>query len=92
METMESKKNNQIKYYLIKIIMSNIKMSKLEKTISILKDLIQFDTTSCNSNLPIMDYIKDYLKDFGIESTFIKNEEGHKLTYSLLLVQWIRLE
>ncbi len=53
-------------------------MSKLEKTISILKDLIQFDTTSCNSNLPIMDYIKDYLKDFGIESTFIKNEEGHK--------------
>jgi acetylornithine deacetylase len=34
----------------------------------ILARLVAFDTTSRNSNLPLLDYIEDYLKDHGVVS------------------------
>jgi len=53
-------------------------MNKLQQTIDILSKLISFDTTSSHSNMSLIEYIRDYLADFGIESTLIKNEEGNK--------------
>ncbi|KAK7201533.1 glutamamyl carboxypeptidase [Novymonas esmeraldas] len=38
-----------------------------------LAKLVSFNTVSSNSNIEIMDYIKAYLKTFGIESTYIYN-------------------
>ena len=43
-----------------------------------LKRLVAFDTTSRNSNLELIHYIRDYLADFGIESTLVPNEQGTK--------------
>lgn len=46
--------------------------------ISILKDLVAFDSTSRNSNLPIINYIQDYLARFGIETHLVKSPDGNK--------------
>jgi acetylornithine deacetylase len=43
-----------------------------------LKRLVAFDTTSRNSNLELIHYIRDYLTDFGVESTLVPNAEGTK--------------
>jgi acetylornithine deacetylase len=43
-----------------------------------LKRLVAFDTTSRNSNLELIQYIRDYLGDFGVESTLVPNAEGTK--------------
>jgi acetylornithine deacetylase len=43
-----------------------------------LKRLVAFDTTSRNSNLELIQYIRDYLADFGVESTLVPNAEGTK--------------
>jgi acetylornithine deacetylase len=40
--------------------------------------LIGFDTTSRNSNLELMEFVGDYLKDLGVESELVHNEEGSK--------------
>ncbi|KPA74515.1 glutamamyl carboxypeptidase putativemetallo-peptidase Clan MH Family M18 [Leptomonas pyrrhocoris] len=40
-----------------------------------LAKLVSFNTVSSNSNLPLLDYIKGYLKTFGIESTYIYSPE-----------------
>ncbi len=52
--------------------------SKLAHTKEILKNLIQFDTTSCYSNIPAIDYIEDYLKQYGLSPTRIPNLQGDK--------------
>ena len=44
----------------------------------ILAKLVSFDTTSRNSNLPIIDYIESYLGEHGIESTRVPDETGEK--------------
>lgn len=44
----------------------------------ILGDLIQFDSRSSESNLPLIDYIKDYLATHKINSTVITSEDGNK--------------
>ncbi|MGI9524517.1 MAG: acetylornithine deacetylase [Hyphomicrobiaceae bacterium] len=44
----------------------------------ILEKLVAFDTTSCNSNLPIIDYISNYLADYGVESERLPNASGEK--------------
>lgn len=44
----------------------------------ILADLVAFDTTSCNSNLPIVDWIEDYLSLFGLRGTRFPDETGEK--------------
>lgn len=47
-------------------------------TETILEKLISFDTTSRNSNLALIDYIADLLKQNGIESVVIENDEQTK--------------
>ena len=43
-----------------------------------LKRLVAFDTTSRNSNLELIQYIQGYLRDHGVKSTLVPNEEGTK--------------
>ena len=47
-------------------------------TLSILSDLVSFDTTSSNSNLAIIEYIKKYLSQFSIKSNLIYNKQKNK--------------
>ena len=44
----------------------------------LLADLIAFDTTSRESNLALIDYVRDYLTGFGIASELLFNDEGSK--------------
>ena len=37
--------------------------------------LVSFDTTSYKSNLSLLDYVRDYLKTFNIESVYVYNPE-----------------
>ena len=46
--------------------------------LSILEDLIGFDTTSSNSNLELIRYVEDYLSQYGIKSTLVNDESGKK--------------
>lgn len=47
-------------------------------SIEMLKRLVAFDTTSRNSNMPLMDFARNYLADFGIESALVFNDTGQK--------------
>lgn len=40
--------------------------------------LIRFDTTSRLTNLPMIDFIREYLDGYGVESTYVTNEDGSK--------------
>ena len=53
-------------------------MSTVPSSIDMLKRLVAFDTTSRNSNLELIHYIRDYLDDHGVKSTLVPNEEGTK--------------
>ena len=44
----------------------------------LLERLIAFDTTSRNSNLELIAWVRDYLSDFGIESLLVHDETGSK--------------
>lgn len=48
------------------------------KTLEILDSLIAFDTVSHRSNLGLIDYIQNLLKDAGAELTLIKNDSSTK--------------
>ena len=48
------------------------------RTEQILETLIGFNTVSRESNLELIRFIESYLKDLGIASTLIQNEEGTK--------------
>jgi acetylornithine deacetylase len=43
-----------------------------------IRRLVSFDTTSRNSNLEIIDFIRNYLGGFGIKSTLMPDETGKK--------------
>ena len=43
-----------------------------------LQRLVAFDTTSRNSNLELIQYIKSYLGEHGVPSTLVPNAEGTK--------------
>ncbi len=43
-----------------------------------IEKLISFDTTSHLSNLPMMDFIRDYLSAHGVSSTYVSNDDGTK--------------
>lgn len=47
-------------------------------TLEILQRLIAFDTTSCNSNLELMAYIKSYLLHYEVDSCLIYDEHDNK--------------
>lgn len=44
----------------------------------ILADLVAFDTTSRNSNLPLIDYVETYLARHSVESRRVLDETGNK--------------
>ncbi len=50
----------------------------IKQVISILADLVAFDTTSKYSNLELIEYVQQYLNKHGIESELVPNEEGTK--------------
>jgi acetylornithine deacetylase len=47
-------------------------------SVEMLRRLVAFDTTSRDSNLALIHYVRDYLKGHGIESTLVPNAEGTK--------------
>lgn len=47
-------------------------------TADILGKLVAFDTTSRNSNLPLLDWVEDYLSGFGIAGERVYDETGSK--------------
>ena len=47
-------------------------------TDEMLAKLISFDTTSWNSNLELIDFVKEYLEGYGISSQVFYNEENTK--------------
>jgi len=47
-------------------------------TEKLLSKLVSFDTTSSRSNCNCIDFIRDYLNEFGIKSDIITNEDGTK--------------
>ncbi len=49
-----------------------------QKSIELLEKLVGFDTTSHLSNLELIEYIEDYLKGYGVQSTLVHNSEGNK--------------
>lgn len=53
-------------------------MKNLGSTIDLLKALVGFDTTSHKSNLPLIQFIRDYLSSFQISSEVIRDESGTK--------------
>lgn len=40
--------------------------------------LVAFDTVSRHSNLALIEFVQDYLDSFGITSTLVHNDDGHK--------------
>ena len=51
-------------------------MTDTEKSIlSIFEKLISFDTTSYKSNLELINFIIDYLKDYNIPCSTVYNDE-----------------
>lgn len=49
-----------------------------ENAIGILERLVGFDTTSRDSNMPLIDWVADYLADHGVASTKVTDEDGGK--------------
>ena len=43
-----------------------------------LAKLVAFDSVSAKSNLPVIEFIRDYLAGWGIESTLVPDETGRK--------------
>lgn len=48
------------------------------QTTEILKTLVSFDTTSRNSNLPLIEWISHYLDDHGVSYRLTRDETGQK--------------
>src|SRR5512135_1995441 len=47
-------------------------------SLDMVRRLVAMDTTSRNSNLEIIDFIRDYLGKLGIESRLVHDETGRK--------------
>ena len=46
--------------------------------VSLLRDLVAFDSTSRNSNMPLIDYVRDYLQRYGVQSQLVSSPDGTK--------------
>ncbi|MED6310857.1 MAG: acetylornithine deacetylase, partial [Pseudomonadota bacterium] len=49
-----------------------------DTSIDLIKKIISYDTTSRNSNLELIHFIRDYLKDLGIEPLLVHDNAGTK--------------
>lgn len=47
-------------------------------SVEMLRRLVAFDTTSRNSNMELIEYVRKYLQDHGIESKLVPSEDGKK--------------
>ncbi len=48
------------------------------RVLEILKQLMAFDTVSSESNLALIDYVRDLLLTKGIDSLIVKDQSGKK--------------
>jgi len=46
-----------------------------------LDKLVSFDTISSNSNLPLLDFVEDYLDSYGVQGTRVYDETGQKANF-----------
>ncbi len=53
-------------------------MSRLDDTITILRDLVAFPTVSADSNLAMIDYLAERLSDAGARVELFKDDSGQK--------------
>ena len=53
-------------------------MAPQPQSIELIKKLVAFDTTSRNSNLALIDFVRDHLESSGIETILIPDETGKK--------------
>lgn len=53
-------------------------MAKNPSSLDMIKTLIGFDTTSRDSNLDLIHYIRNYLATLGVESELVFDEDGNK--------------
>ncbi len=53
-------------------------MATALSTVEVLDRLVSFDTTSRNSNLPLLDWVEEYLKGFGVSGERVYDETGQK--------------
>jgi acetylornithine deacetylase len=49
-----------------------------DKTFELLERLVAFDTVSANSNLPLLNFVRGYLEDYGVSSRLVFNSSGDK--------------
>ena len=48
------------------------------ESLEMIRRLVGFDTTSRDSNLALIDFVRGYLADLGVESTLVHDETGEK--------------
>ena len=53
-------------------------MAEYPRSLEMLRRLVGFDTTSRNSNLELIDFVRNHLDRFGIESTLVPDATGKK--------------
>ena len=53
-------------------------MKSTPSSVDMLKRLVAFDTTSRNSNLALIEDVRNYLGDLGVKSTLVPNAKGTK--------------
>ena len=46
--------------------------------VHLIEKLISFDTVSRNSNMALLDFVRDYLGKLGVEAKLVPNEDGSK--------------
>ncbi|MYN12612.1 acetylornithine deacetylase [Pusillimonas sp. TS35] len=49
-----------------------------QQSLDMITRLVGFDTVSRNSNLALIDYVREYLEGFGVQSHLVKSEDGRK--------------
>jgi len=53
-------------------------LAGMSRSADLLAHLVAFDTTSRNSNLPLVDWVRDYLDGLGVESRLVPDASGAK--------------
>jgi acetylornithine deacetylase len=48
------------------------------QSLEMIRKLVAFDTTSRNSNLELIDFVRNHLKDVGVDSILVPDETGKK--------------
>ena len=53
-------------------------MTDIASVVTILEDLVAFNTTSRESNLDLIGYVEKYLSNYGIKSTLVEDDQSTK--------------